>query len=46
MPRFTSKMNVFSMNLLRNPINVCSNPQNRAQFCETINLRGHMPRFT
>ena len=28
------------------PINVCWNPQNRAQFSETIDLRGHMPRFT
>ena len=26
--------------------NVCWNPQNRAHFYETIDLRGHMPRFT
>ena len=32
--------------LLGNPMNVCWNPQNRAWFAETINLRGHMPRFT
>ena len=32
--------------LLRNPINVCWNPQNSARFFNTINLRGHMPRFT
>ena len=25
---------------------MCSNPENRAHFSKTINLRGHMPRFT
>ena len=34
------------MYLHRNPINVCWNPQNRACFSETIDLRVHMPRFT
>ena len=28
------------------PINVCWNPQNRAQFSEMMDLRDHMPRFT
>ena len=28
------------------PQNECWNPQNRACFCKTIDLRGHMPRFT
>ena len=37
---------MFSIYLLRNAINVCWNPQHRACFSETINLRGHMPRFT
>ena len=32
--------------LLGNTINVCWNPQNRARFSETIDLRGHMPSFT
>ena len=32
--------------LLVSPINMCSNPDNRAHFSKTINLRGHMPRFT
>ena len=36
----------FPINLLRNPINMCSNPENRAHFSNTIDLRGHMPRFT
>ena len=36
----------FPIYLLKNPINVCWNPQNSARFSETINLRGHMPRFT
>ena len=37
---------MFSIYLQGNPINVCWNPQNRAHFSETINLRGHIPRFT
>ena len=40
------KMNVFPSMSLRNPINVCWNPQNRACFSNTIDLKGHMPRFT
>ena len=36
----------FPIYLLRNTINVCWNPQNRARFSKTIDLRGHMPRFT
>ena len=28
------------------PINVCWNPRNSACFSKTIDLRGHMPRFT
>ena len=43
MPRFTAKNECFPIYLLGNPINVCSNPQNRAHFSEAINLRGHMP---
>ena len=46
MPRFTLKMNIFPIYLLKNPINVCSHPQNSARFSKTIDLRGHMPRFT
>ena len=45
MPRFAIKTECFPIYLLGNPINVCSNPQNRAHFSEMINLRGHMPRF-
>ena len=41
-----SKIECFPIYLLGNPINVCWNPQNRTHFSETINLRGHMPRFT
>ena len=41
-----SKNEHFLIYLLRNPINVCWNLQNRARFSETINLRGHMARFT
>ena len=40
------KMYVFPSISMRNPINVCWNPQNRAHFSETIDLRGHMHRFT
>ena len=29
-----------------NCMNVCWNSQNRAHFSKTINLRGHMPKFT
>ena len=36
----------FPIYLLGNTINVCWNPQNRARFSETIDLRGHMPSFT
>ena len=46
MPRFILKMNVFSIYLLGNPLNVCWNPQNRACFSKMIDLSGHMPRFT
>ena len=46
MPRFTIKMNVLPSISLRNTINMCWNPQNRACFSEMFNLRGHMPRFT
>ena len=41
-----SKNEHFLIYLLRNPINVCWNPHNRACFAGTIDLRGHMPRFT
>ena len=41
-----SKNEHFPSYLLRNTINLCWNPQNRARFSETIDLRGHMPRFT
>ena len=41
-----SKKEHFPMNLLRNPINVCWNHQNRARFSKMIDLRGHMARFT
>ena len=41
-----SKNAYFPIYLLRNPINMCSNPENRAHFSKTIDLRGHMPRFT
>ena len=44
MPRFRNEH--FPMALLRNPINVCRNPPNRARFSEVIDLRDHMPRFT
>ena len=37
---------MFSTYVLANTINVCWNPKNRAHFLQTINLRGHMPRFT
>ena len=46
MPRFTLKMDVFPSIILRNPINVCPDPQNSACFSKKIDLRGHMPRFT
>ena len=46
MPRFTLKMNIFPSVLLRNPINVCRNPQNSVCFSEMINLRGQKPGFT
>ena len=46
MPRFTLKMNIFSIYLLGNTINLCWNPHNSAHFSETIDLRGHMPMFT
>ena len=36
----------FPIYLLGNTINVCWNPHNSAGFSETIDLRGHMPRFT
>ena len=35
-----SQNECFSIYLLGNPINVCWNPQNRAHFSKTINLRG------
>ena len=41
-----SQNECFPIYLLGNPKNVCWNPQNRACFCRTIDLRGHMPRFT
>ena len=40
-----SKNECFPIYLLRNPINVSWNPQNSAHFSETIDLRGHIPRF-
>ena len=46
MPRFMLKMYVFSIYLLGNTINGCWNSQNRAHFAKTIDLRGHMLRFT
>ena len=41
-----SQNECFPIYLLGNCINECWNPQNRACFCKTIDLRGHMPRFT
>ena len=41
-----SKNEHCSIYLLRNTINVCWNPQNSARFSKTIDLRGHMIRFT
>ena len=41
-----SKNEHFLIYLMRIARNVCWNPQNRAHFYETIDLRGHMPRFT
>ena len=41
-----SKNEHFLIYLMRIARNVCWNPQNRAGFYETIDLRGHMPRFT
>ena len=46
MPRFKSKNECFPIYLMRNPTNVCSDPQNMDRFSKTIELRGHMPRFT
>ena len=31
---------------MKTPENVCWNPENRAHFSKTIDLRGHMPRIT
>ena len=42
----SSKNECFPIYLHENPINVCWNPQNSARFSKTIDLRGHMPRFT
>ena len=41
-----SKNEHFPIYLLRNTTNVCWNPHNSARFFQTIDLRGHMPRFT
>ena len=41
-----SKNEHFPIYLLWTPINVCWNPQKRARFSKTIDLRGHMPRFS
>ena len=41
-----SKNEHFPIYLLRNPINVNWNPQNSACLSKTVDLRGHMPRFT
>ena len=40
------KNQCFPVYLLKNPINVCWNPQNSARLSKTIDLRGHMPRCT
>ena len=40
------KNECFPVYLLKNPINVCWNPQNSACFSKMIDLRGHMPRCT
>ena len=40
------KMNIFLSICLEICINGCWNSQHRAHFSKTINLRGHMPRFT
>ena len=40
------KNECFPIYLLRSARNVCWNHQNRDHFSETIDLRGHMPRFT
>ena len=45
MPRLTLTNACFPIYHLRNPINVCPDPQNSACFSKTIDLRGHMPRF-
>ena len=42
----TTEHEHFPMYLLGNPRNMCCNTENRTQFSETIDLRGHMPRFT
>ena len=41
-----AKNKCFPIYLMRNPINVCSNPHNSVHFSERIDLRGHMPRFS
>ena len=49
MPRCLLKNKNFSISkqwTYGNPINVCWNSHNRTQLYGTINLRGHMPRFT
>ena len=40
------KNECFPIYLLRNPKDVCWNPQNSVRFSEMIDLRCHMPRFT
>ena len=40
------KNECFPMYLLKNPINVCWNPQNSPRFSKMIDLRGHIPRCT
>ena len=43
---YTEKWSFYSAMSLRYTRDVCWNPHNRVCFSETINLRGHMPRFT
>ena len=43
---FLGKNECFPIYLLRNARNVCLNLQEMVRFSESINLRGHMPRFT
>ena len=43
---YSKNEHVFPSISCGNTINVCWNPQNRACLSKTIDLKGHMPRFT